>query len=144
MKLQRTVETSAAPTVVFAYLSDFTTTTEWDPGTVRTERVSGDGGVGTKYHNTSKFMGRETELTYEVVQHRPDSQFAVRGENSTVIANDTMDIAPLGQGSTVTYTADFEFKGISKFVAPLLRPALKKLGDEAEEGLREALAKLPA
>ena len=57
-------------------------------------------------------------------------------------AHDTMEIAPLGAGSRVTYTADFAFKGVAKYVAPLLRPALKKLGDEAETGLREALAKL--
>jgi carbon monoxide dehydrogenase subunit G len=142
MKLQRSVETTASPTAVFAYLSDFTNTNEWDPGTVRTVRVSGDGGVGTTYDNTSKFMGRETELTYEVVEHRPDSLFALRGENSSVIANDSMQIDPLGEGSRVTYTADFEFKGLGKFVAPLLKPALKKLGDEAESGLRDALAKL--
>jgi carbon monoxide dehydrogenase subunit G len=142
MKLQRSVETSATPATVFAYLSDFTNTNEWDPGTVKTERVSGDGGVGTTYANTSKFMGRETELTYEVVDHRPDSLFALRGENSSVVANDKMEIAPMGAGSRVTYTADFEFKGLSRLVAPLLKPALKKLGDEAETGLREALAKL--
>jgi carbon monoxide dehydrogenase subunit G len=142
MKLQRSVETAAAPAVVFAYLSDFTNTNEWDPGTVRTERMSGDGGVGTTYQNTSSFMGRETELTYEVVTHQPDSTFALRGENKSVVANDTMEIAPLGEGSRVTYTADFEFKGVGKLVAPLLKPALKKLGDEAEAGLREALAKL--
>ena len=142
MRLQRSIETAAAPAAVFAYLSDFTTTNEWDPGTVHTERVSGDGGVGTTYRNTSSFMGRETELTYEVVQHQPDSRFALRGENSSVVANDTMEIAPLGAGSKVTYTADFEFKGVGKLVAPLLKPALKKLGDEAETGLREALAKL--
>jgi carbon monoxide dehydrogenase subunit G len=142
MKLQRTVETSATPAAVFAYLSDFTTTNEWNPGTVRTERRTGDGGVGTTYHNTSKFMGRETELTYEVVEHRPDSRFALRGENASVIAHDSMEIAPLGQGSTVTYTADFEFKGAGKLIAPLLKPALRKLGDEAETGLREALARL--
>jgi len=142
MKLQRRVETTASPEKVFTYLSDFTTTTEWDPGTVRTERVSGDGGLGTTYHNTSSFMGRQTDLTYEVVEHQPDSRFALRGENSSVIAHDTMEIAPSGQGSSVTYTADFEFKGLGKVVAPLLKPALKKLGDEAETGLREALAKL--
>ncbi len=142
MKLQRTVETAASPAAVFAYLSDFTNTNEWDPGTVRTERVSGDGGVGTKYHNVSKFMGKETEVSYEVVEHRPDAAFALRGENSSVVAHDSMEIAPLGEGSTVTYTADFEFKGVGKLVAPLLAPALKKLGDEAETGLREALAKL--
>lgn len=142
MKLQRSVETSASPAAVFSYLSDFTTTTEWDPGTVRTERVSGDGGVGTTYRNVSSFMGRETELTYEVVEHRPDSRFALRGENSVVTANDTMEIAPLGEGSRVTYTADFSFKGIGRLVAPLMKPALKKLGDEAQGGLRQALSKL--
>ncbi len=142
MKLQRSVETNATPAAVFAYLSDFTTTNEWDPGTVRTELVSGDGGVGTTYHNVSKFMGRETELTYEVVTHQPNAVFALRGENSSVVANDTMDIAAQGNGSKVTYTADFQFKGLGKLIAPLLAPALKKLGDEAEEGLRTALAKL--
>jgi carbon monoxide dehydrogenase subunit G len=142
MKLQRSVETDASPAAVFAYLSDFTTTEEWDPGTVTTTLVSGDGGVGTTYANTSKFMGRETRLTYEVVEHQPDSRFALRGENASVVAHDTMEIAPNGSGSRVTYTADFAFKGIGRFVAPLLAPALKKLGDDAEKGLREGLATL--
>ena len=61
-----------------------------------------------------------------------------------MVAHDTMEIEPHGAGSEVTYTADFEFKGVGKFVAPLLKPALKKLGDEAEEGLRRALASLDA
>ena len=142
MKLQRTVDTVASPAAVFAYLSDFTHTNEWDPGTVETTLLSGDGGVGTTYHNTSKFMGRTTELTYEVVTHQPDTRFALRGENSSVVAQDTMVIAPHGSGSRVTYSADFEFKGLGKLVAPLLAPALKKLGDEAEKGLQENLAKL--
>jgi carbon monoxide dehydrogenase subunit G len=142
MKLQRSVETDASPAAVFAYLSDFTNTDEWDPGTVRTTLVSGDGGVGTTYDNTSKFMGRETELTYEVVEHQPDRLFALRGEIKSVVAHDTMEIVPNGSGTRVTYTADFEFKGIGRFVAPLLAPALKKLGDEAEKGLRDGLAKL--
>ena len=142
MKIQRTVETPAAPAAVFAYLSDFTTTTEWDPGTVSTTRVSGEGQVGTEYHNVSTFMGRETELTYRVIEHTPDRRFALRGENKTVVAHDTMEIVPQGTGSRVTYTADFAFSGVARIVAPLLMPALTKLGDEAEQGLQKALAKL--
>lgn len=142
MKLQRSVETTASPSKVFAYLSDFTRTEEWDPGTVTTKRVSGDGGVGTTYANTSKFAGRETELTYVVKEHVPDSRFVLRGTNKTVTATDTMEIAPAGTGSKVTYTADFEFQGVAKLVVPFMGGAFKKLGDEAEEGLRTALAKL--
>ena len=62
---------------VFDYLSDFTHTNEWDPGTVETRRTSGDGGVGTTYANTSEFMGRRSELTYETVELRAPAPAAV-------------------------------------------------------------------
>ena len=143
MKIERTVETAASPETVFAYLSDFTTTTEWDPGTVSTVRLSGDGGVGTTYRNTSKFAGRETELTYEVVEHAPPARIVLRGTNKTVTAEDSISVAAHDTGSVVTYSADFTFKGAARFVAPLLAPALKKLGDDAQKGLHDALAKLP-
>ena len=56
--MQRELTTDSAPDAVFAYLADFTTTEQWDPGTVRTVRIAGDGGVGTRYANTSRFAGR--------------------------------------------------------------------------------------
>ncbi|MBB6628014.1 SRPBCC family protein [Nocardioides sp. KIGAM211] len=142
MQLRRTVLTQASPDRVFAYLSDFTTTTEWDPGTVSTVRIQGDGGVGTTYRNVSKFLGRESELTYTVEELTTPRKIALRGENKTVTAHDTMELKAAGAGTEVTYTADFTFKGVARFVAPLLAPALKKLGDDAEEGLADALGKL--
>ncbi|QZY29742.1 SRPBCC family protein [Nocardioides coralli] len=142
MEIQRSVETQASPDAVFAYLSDFTNTTDWDPGTVSTELAQGDGGVGSVYHNVSEFNGRKTELRYTVVEHQPPNRLVLRGENKTVTAVDTMAIEPSGSGTRVTYTADFEFKGLAKLVTPFLGGAFKKLGDEAEEGLREALAQL--
>jgi hypothetical protein len=64
MRLQKTVVTGKPLGKVFDYLSDFTSTTDWDPGTVTTVRLHGDGGVGTTYLNTSGFLGRQTELRY--------------------------------------------------------------------------------
>ncbi len=144
MQLRRRVLTSASPQQVFDYLSDFTTTTEWDPGTVRTERVSGDGGVGTTYRNVSKFLGRESALTYTVTELSPPTRISLRGENATVLAHDTIEIAAAGAGTQVTYTGDFTFKGVAKLVGPLLRPALVRLFDHAEEGLADALGRLAA
>src|SRR6476646_3923292 len=136
MEIERSVTVAHPVGRVFAYLSDFTNTTEWDPGTVRTERVSGDGGLGSRYHNVSKFLGRETELDYLVIEHVPGERFALRGENATVVAKDTMTFvrtmngsaADAREGTTVTYRAEFEFKGLAKLVAPLFAPAFKKLG----------------
>ena len=47
-----------------------------------------------------------------------------------------------GGGTEVTYTADFTFKGLTRFLAPLLKPAVNRLGDRAEAGMRDALARL--
>jgi uncharacterized protein YndB with AHSA1/START domain len=127
---------------VFAYLADFTTTEEWDPGTVRCERVSGDGGVGTTYRNVSRFLGRETELEYVVQEYEPDRRIQLRGANKSVDATDTITMRPDGAGTEIVYVAEFEFSGIAKYAAPLLAPALKKLGDDAEKGMRRALSRL--
>lgn len=143
MEIERTVTTSAPVEAVFGYLADFTTSTEWDPGTIRTARVSGDGGVGTVYHNRSRFLGRQTELTYVVEQLLPHSVIRLRGQNATVVAHDTMTLVagPTG-GTVVTYRAAFSFQGLARFLAPLLRPSFRRLGDEAEQGLRVALDRL--
>lgn len=145
--IERTLDTDASPEAVWDYLSDFTTTTEWDPGTVRTVRVSGSGGVGTTYENTSRFMGRETRLLYTVVESMSPTRLQLRGENDQVTATDTMTLTPLGTGTRVHYHADLRLKGALGRVDPVLSlPVLsypfKRLGDHAEKGLRKALARL--
>jgi uncharacterized protein YndB with AHSA1/START domain len=142
MRLTRTVTTAKPLDKVFAYLSDFSTTTEWDPGTVRTVRTAGDGGPGTEYHNTSTFAGRQIQLTYVVKELVPNKRISLRGENGTVIADDTMTFRAADGETEVTYTADFTFKGVVRFVAPLLKPAFTRLGNQAETGLAAALARL--
>lgn len=142
MIITRTVSVPKPIDVVFGYLSDFTTTTEWDPGTVRTVRKSGDGGVGTEYLNTSTFLGRETRLTYVVEDLVPNQRIRLRGTNPTVVATDTMTFTARPGGSQVTYSADFAFKGLTRLLAPLLSPAFTRLGNQAANGMRAALDQL--
>ncbi|WP_353507477.1 SRPBCC family protein [Intrasporangium sp.] len=127
---------------VFAYLSDFTTTTEWDPATVRTSCISGSGGVGTRYRNVSSFLGREATVDYVVTELDPGRRFALRGENATLVAHDDMRVQDEGVGTTVTYTATFELKGFRKIATPVVAPALKRLVDGGADGLRRALQRL--
>ena len=144
MIIKRTVTVDRPIDSVFAYLSDFTTTTEWDPGTITTIRTSGNGGIGTTYRNTSRFAGRTTELTYVVTDRTPPHRIGLRGENATVVAEDSMDLHEPSPGTTqVTYTARFTFRGLARLAGPLLAPALRRLGDEAQEGLRRSLQSLP-
>ena len=142
MRLQKTVIVDKPLDAVFGYLSDFTTTTEWDPGTVVTVNHHGDGGVGTTYLNTSTFLGRKTQLTYIVREFIPGKRIRLRGENKTLIAVDTMTFRSGDAGTEVIYTAEFTFKAPSRLLAPLLRPAFERLGKQAQAGMRKALNQL--
>jgi carbon monoxide dehydrogenase subunit G len=142
--IERTITTTASPEAVWAYLSDFTTTNEWDPGTVRTVRRTGNGEVGTEYHNTSKFLGRETQLVYTVVESSAPTRIQLRGENESVTATDTITMTPQGSGTRVHYVAQLEFRGMLRrldplFSLPVLNLPFKRLGDGAQQGIQRSL-----
>lgn len=144
MHVERTFSVGTPPQAVFDYLADFTHTNEWDPGTVETRRTSGDGGVGTTYANTSEFMGREVDLTYETVTHEPPAKLRFRGRNKSATTTDTLTFTPTDDGGTqVHYRADFDFGRLVNLVAPLLvKPKLDKLADETVTQMRVALERL--
>lgn len=140
--MQREVRSDVAPDAVFAYLADFTTTQRWDPGTIRTVRVSGDGGVGTRYQNTSRFAGRVSSIDYVVTALRPGRSIDLRGENDSVIVCDTITVAAQPSGCLITYRVRFAFQGWLKWIEPLLRPAVTRLLDDGVRGLQGELRRL--
>ncbi|WP_395308973.1 SRPBCC family protein [Mycobacterium sp. AMU20-3851] len=142
IEMEREVVTSATPADVFAYLADFTTTEQWEPGTVRTTRIAGDGGVGTRYANTSRFAGRTSDLEYEVIGVTPGRSIQLRGQNDSLIAHDTITVRPHDGGSRVTYRIEFAFQGWLRLGEPLLRIPVTNLMDKGVEGLERELAKI--
>lgn len=143
LSLTRTITSPAGPDAVYAYLRDFRTTEEWEPATVRTTLVEGDGDVGSAYANESRFAGRTVRLRYVVTELVPDTVVELRGEGKSVVTHDRMTLRPLPGGRTeVTYRADFHFSGAAGAVSTMLRPLVNRLGDRAEDGLERALARL--
>lgn len=141
-KIERSVTVQKPLEKVWAYLTDFTTTEQWDPGTVSTERIAGDRGPGTVYRNVSKVLGREVEIEYTVTQLEPQSLFQLSGTTSAMRMQDTMRFDQTPAGVVVTYTAEFEPQGVAKLAAPLMPLGLKKLGDNAAASLETALQRL--
>jgi carbon monoxide dehydrogenase subunit G len=140
MHVERTFTVSRAIEDVFDYLSDFENTNEWDPGTIRTTRTGGDGGIGTTYANRSSFAGRDVELTYETIGHDRPTFFCARGTNEQSTATDSMTFTRDGDRTQIRYRADFQFRGFVKYLAPLvLRRKLDTLADETVEHIRESL-----
>lgn len=140
--IDRTITVDVSAERVWAYMADFTNTEEWDPPTVSTERVSGDGGAGTVYRNVSRMLGKDVEITYTVVQCEPGRLLQLRGETSSMHMLDTITVQPSGAGTRLEYRAEFEPQGAAKLAEPLLPLGLKRLGDSSEDQLERCLQRL--
>lgn len=135
------VDTPRPPEEVFAYLADFSSTAEWDPGVVEAERL-GELPIreGTEFRLLASFLGRETPLVYRVVEYEPPSAVTLRGENSSVVSLDRITFEPTGSGTRITYDATLTLKGPMKIADPLLGLAFNRVGGRALAGLRKTLA----
>jgi Polyketide cyclase / dehydrase and lipid transport len=124
----------------FAYLSDFSTTAEWDPGVIEAERLSaGPLGEGSEFRVVAEFIGRRVPLTYIVTAYEPPRRIVLRGESSTVISLDEITVDRANGGALVTYDARLSLKGPLRVVDPLLGLAFRRTGDRAAAGIRGAL-----
>ncbi|WP_329790478.1 SRPBCC family protein [Lentzea sp. DG1S-22] len=139
--VERTFTVASSPEGVVEYLRDFARAEQWDPGTVSCTRLDdGPVEVGARWRNVSTFLGRKTELVYELTRDEPNGlQFV--GRNDTATATDDITItAGATPGTTrIAYHAHLEFTGVAKIGAPVAKIALEKLGSETEKSLIRVL-----
>lgn len=143
--VEGTVSSILPPDRAFAFLSEFENTSSWDPGTPVVEKLTaGPAALGHRYHAEADFRGKRSSLEYRIIDLQP-AHITLRGENKTVVAFDSIDVAPSSSipgGSDVTYTARFSIKGILKVAQPFLKPAFDSLRDPALNGLKAKLDSL--
>ena len=130
IEVPRSVEES------FAYVADFTTVAEWDPGIHTARKLSGDGSVGSVYEVQAEFRGKTMPFTYTVTAFEQDRRIVLDGMGEKATSLDTIVFEPSADGGTrITYTADFELKGALRVAEPFLGGTFRKLAHKALEGL---------
>lgn len=130
----------AAPTErAFAYVADFTTTAEWDPGIASSVRVSGDGGIGTEYDVVALFRGKQVPFRYRVTEHEPGRRIVLVGEGKNASSTDTIAFSASGEGTRIDYEAEFRLKGLLALAAPFLGGTFRDLAAKALAGLQAQL-----
>ena len=141
--ITRTFATTASPEAAHAYLADFRTAEEWDPGTRTCERTSGDGGGGTTYRNVSSFLGRTVEITYTAAELVVPTRVHLRGTNESFEGHDIFEITPATGGAQVSYTARMSFSGPARLASPLVQAYLPRLASKTVDQLRACLDRQP-
>ncbi|CAN5688318.1 SRPBCC family protein [soil metagenome] len=138
----RTFSVTPPPAIVVDYLKDFSNAEEWDPGTVScTREDSNPVQVGSRFHNTSKIAGVSTELTYRLTK-LTEGSIVFEGENDSATSVDTITVVPEGAGSTITYEAVIEAKGVGKLAEPLMKLVFERIGSKTEAQMTEVLNRL--
>jgi len=124
----------------FAYVADFTTVAEWDPGIHSSRRLSGDGGVGSIYEVRAEFRGKTMPFTYTVTAFEHNMRIVLDGVGEKATSLDTIAFEAGADGCTrITYTADFRLKGALRLAEPFLGGTFKTLARKALAGLAAKL-----
>ena len=141
-QIDRTITTDAPAEKVWAFMSDFTNTEQWDPPTVSTTLIGGDGGVGSVYGNVSHLLGRDVTIHYTVLEFEPERFIELRGVTNAMRMIDTMEVTGTPFGSQLRYVARFYPQGAARLAEPLLPLGLRRLGDRAEAQISQCLSQL--
>lgn len=124
----------------FAYTADFTNIESWDPGVISSRKVTdGPVGVGTRYELEVKFGSGTVPMTYEITVYEPDERVVLVGTGDKIHAVDEIRFATHDNMTVIDYTADLTFTNYFRYLGPLLKRALRKVGEKALDGLVEAL-----
>lgn len=140
--VNRTFTVNATPDAVVDYLRDFSRAEQWDPGTVSCTRIdTGPIEVGARWRNVSKFLGRRTELEYELTRNEPERlQFVGHNDAATSTDDITLSAGSAPGTTEIAYHAHVEFHGLAKLGAPVAKVALEKAGTETEKNLTRILS----
>ena len=139
VSVERSFTSQAPPHAVFEFLADFAHAEEWDPGTVECRRLTGDGGVGTRYRNVSSFLGRTTTVEYVAEELDPPTFLHFRGHNKQFVGHDRLHLEVAGTGTKVTYQAQMSFSGAARFATPLVAAYLPFLANKTVRQMRDRL-----
>ena len=136
MVVTEVIEVPRSVAESFAYVADFTTVAEWDPGIHSSRKVSGDGAVGSVYEVEAEFRGKTMPFTYTVTAFEQDRRIVLDGVGEKATSLDTIAFAPTATGGTqITYSADFKLKGVLRVAKPFLGGTFKTLAKKALAGL---------
>jgi carbon monoxide dehydrogenase subunit G len=144
--LSRSLTVSTPLEQVAEFLSDLTTSPQWDPHTVRCRRLDdGPVAVGSRYEHTRGYQGFDVTIEMAVDSYEPLRHIAWSGGNAYATGREELrfDLAGAG-GTVVTHTVDVELSGIARLGNAMLPAVMQRIADDGTETMRLALEQLAA
>jgi carbon monoxide dehydrogenase subunit G len=144
-RLNEQIETTLPVDTVFDFVADFANAERWDPGVDRSVRLDvGPIRPGSRFALDVRMGKRIAPMTYRVAALDRPRSVLLMGAGSGVDAIDEITFEPTQSGTRIIYTADIRLRGLLRLAQPFLSGVLTRIGRDAAEGMRVALADLAA
>lgn len=140
MRYRNQIEVAGEPADVFAYLSDFSHTAEWDPGIAEARRITdAPTARGSRFEVITLFRGNRQRFEYVVTELVDGRRIVLHGDGEKAVSDDAITVEAAGGRTRVTYEASIRLKGALRIAEPFLGRMVRRMGDDALAGLKARL-----
>jgi carbon monoxide dehydrogenase subunit G len=133
-RTEHTVVVERPPDEVFAFLTDVSSLPDWQSGAVDVRQLEPEPsvGVGTKYVQVLKFLGRQFEATIEVTEYEPGRRFSIKTLSGPIPFQVQHTLEPSnGGGTKLRVTLEGEPGGLFKIAEPIvMRNAQRQVAND--------------
>jgi len=129
----------------FKYMADASNFVRWDPGTISSRQVVGNGpGERAEFDVEVSSIGRPLVLRYRTTRYEPADRSTsglvqLEAESAALELEDRIEVTPDGDGSRVNYTAELRLKGAWRILSPVMALAFRRVVGRGADGLARAL-----
>lgn len=133
-----TIDIDRPPAEVFAYATDPARFPEWQKDIVRVATAGGN-----RFTTTRRFARAERTLTQEITENDAPRRWSARGLDGPIRPIASVAVEPVGDGSRVTFSLDFEGHGIGVGLLPLVRRQARRGAPVSYRNLKRLLESSP-
>ena len=139
--LQETADVARPIDEVFAYVSDFTTTQEWDATAISARKLTpGKVAEGTEFEVVCALPVGSIDINYKIEALEHNKRVVLSGSSRFFDIRDTISFSPSQRGTKIEYRAEFFFKPMIGSIASISSSGLESMGREGERVSNEIKA----
>ena len=138
--LRETADVARPIDEAFAYVSDFTTTQEWDATAISARKLTpGKIAEGTEFEVVCALPVGSINISYKIEALEHNKRVVLSGSSRFFDIRDTISFSPSQRGTKIEYRAEFFFKPMIGSIASISNSGLEGMGRESVAGLALAL-----
>jgi len=114
---------------VWKFISTWENFPQWDRGLVEVTQTSEEPtGVGSTLQSVRLFLGLRGVGALWVSEYEPNKILAVKGSEGPIAGHISFTFEPVEGGTQLTETREVELGGLTRLMAPIIRPTQERQG----------------